>query len=101
EHGAHAGGLAQADARHVGLDILHGVVDGQTGGHAAAGRVDVQLDVLVRVFRFQKQQLGNDIVGDVIVDGKPQKHDAFLEHLGIDVVGPLAAARIFIDRNRA
>ena len=52
----------------VGLDVLHGVVDRQAGGDRAAGRVDVEGDVLLGVLRLEEEHLGDDQVGDVVVD---------------------------------
>ena len=65
---AHGHGDAHADGGHVGLDELHGVVDGQAGVDAAARAVDVQGDVLVRVLGLQMQQLRHHQVGHLIVD---------------------------------
>src|SRR5690606_10495125 len=47
QEGSHRAGLADADGADVGLDETHGVVDRQAGGDDAAGRVDVQADVLL------------------------------------------------------
>ena len=49
DHRGGRGGLPEADGRHVGLDELHRVVDGEEPGDLAAGRVDVDRDVLVGV----------------------------------------------------
>ena len=57
---AHAHRDADADGGHVGLDELHRVVDRQAGVHRAAGRVDVERDVLVGVLALQVQELGHD-----------------------------------------
>src|SRR5205814_1574109 len=38
--GGHAGRLPDAQGRHLGLDVLHGVVDREAGGHRAPRRVD-------------------------------------------------------------
>ena len=61
---AHAGGLPDAQRAHVRFDELHGVVDRESCGHDATRRVDVQVDVLVRIFGLQEQQLGDDETGD-------------------------------------
>ena len=45
---AHRHRDADADGLHVGLDELHRVVDREAGVDGAAGRVDVERDVLVR-----------------------------------------------------
>ena len=78
-------------------DKLHGVVDGETCGDRAAGRVDVEMDVLVRVFRLEKQQLGDDQVGHVILNRAHAENHSLLEQPGIDVVGALTACALFDD----
>ena len=65
-----------ADRLNVRLDVLHGVVDRQAGLDRAARRIDVERDVLVGILGLQKQQLGDDQVGDLVVDGRPQEDDA-------------------------
>src|SRR6185437_15340383 len=45
-----AGRLTDAHRADVELDELHGVVDGQTGGYHPTRAVDVELNVLFRVF---------------------------------------------------
>ena len=67
------------------LDVLHRVVDREQRRDDAAGRVDVQADVLVGVLGLEVQQLGHDQVADVVVDRRAQEHDALLEQAGVDV----------------
>ena len=95
EEGAHAGGHAQAVGLHVGLDELHGVVDGEPRGDAAAGTVDVQLDVLFGVFVLEVEQLGDHQVRDGVVDRHADEDDTVLQQQRVDVVGPFPAARLF------
>ena len=78
EQRAHGGGLADADGRHGRGDVGHGVVDGQAGGDAAAGRVDVERDGLFRVLGFEEEELGDDGGGDGLVDLAVQADDALL-----------------------
>ena len=58
----HRGGLADGDGGDVRLDELHGVVDGEPGGDDAAGRVDVEADIALRVFPLEEEELGDDQV---------------------------------------
>jgi hypothetical protein len=51
---AHAGGLSDAEGHHIVLDVLHRVVDGESSGDRSTRRVDVELDVLLRVFTAQR-----------------------------------------------
>ncbi len=68
---------------------MHGVVDGQPGGHAAAGAVDVEVDVGFGVLVGQDEHLGDDQVGHGVIDGGAQDDDAILEQAGIDIHRPL------------
>ncbi|MPM32284.1 hypothetical protein SDC9_78846 [bioreactor metagenome] len=97
QEGTHAGGKAAAQRGHVRLDELHGVVDGHAGRHAAAGRVNVERDVLVGILALQEQQLRHDEVGGLVVDLTHQEDHALFQQARVDVVGPLAAARLFDD----
>ena len=65
------------------------------GGDAAAGAVDVQVDVGLGVLVGQDQHLGDDQVGDGVVDGRAQDDDAVLEQAGIDIHRPLFTAAPF------
>ena len=80
---------------HVRLNELHGVVNGEPRRNAAAGTVDVQLDVLFGVFVLEIEQLGDHQVRNGVVDGGPDKDNAVLQQQRVDVVGPLTAARLF------
>ena len=55
------------------------------------GRVDVERDVLAGVLRLEVDELGDDEVGDRVVDRGAEEHDAVGEQPGVDVVRPLAA----------
>ena len=65
---AHRGGHAHAHRGDVAADELHRVVDRHAGGDRPAGAVDVQPDVGRGVLALEVQQLGADLVGDVVVD---------------------------------
>ena len=74
QQSAHAGCLTYAHGAHVGAHELHGVVNGKTRTDRAAGGVDVNVDILVRIFRLQEKQLCLNNVGNSIVDWNPQKY---------------------------
>lgn len=57
---AHRRRLAKTDGRHGRPDVLHRVVDRKPGRHAAARRVDVQRDRLLRVVGFEEEELRDD-----------------------------------------
>jgi len=65
---------------------LHGVVDGETGRHAAARRVDVEVYGLLRVLRFEEQELRYDAGGGRLFDFAIEADDAFFEEAREDVV---------------
>ena len=88
---AHRHGDADAHRRHVGLDELHRVVDRQPGVDRAAGRVDVERDVLVGVLGLQVEHLGDDQVGDLVVHGRAEEDDPLVEQPREDVELALAA----------
>ena len=89
----HRRGHADADRADRGAQVLHRVVDREPGGHDAAGRVDVQADVALRVLGLEVEQLGDDEVGHVVLDRVAQEDDPLLEEPAVDVVGPFAATR--------
>src|SRR5436190_940474 len=93
----HRGRLADAVGLHVGLDELHRVVNRHPGGDHAAGAVDVQQDVAIRVLGLEEQHLRDDQVGDAVVNRRAEKHDAVLEQARKDVVRALAPVRLFDD----
>ena len=95
QHRAHARRHAEAVGRHVAGQELHRVVDRQTRRDRAAGRVDVDVDVLLAVLHLEEEQLRDDQVRDVIVDRRADENDPVLQQARINVVAPLAAAGLF------
>ena len=79
-------------------DVLHGVVDREAARHHAAGAVDVEHDLLVGILALQEEKLGDDDVGDVVVDLGAEEDDAVLEQAAEDVPVALAAVRRLDDR---
>src|SRR2546428_776472 len=81
------------------LEDPHGLVDAYARRHRAAGGVDVKLDVLVGILGLQEEHLGDDQVGDLVLDVGREEDDPLLEEAGEDVVRPLPARGQF-DHNR-
>ena len=75
QHGRHGSCLPHAYGHDVRPDEGHGVQNGQAGRDRAAGRVNVNRNILFGVLRFQEKQLGDDQIGDLVVDRRPQKND--------------------------
>ena len=94
---AHTGRHARAQRRNIGLDEVHGVKNRQAGADRTARRVDVKRNVLVRILAFQEQQLCHHQVGRLVIDRPNQKDHPLLEQARVDVVRPLATARLLND----
>ena len=92
QESAHAGRHADAQGGHVGLDEVHGVENRHARADRPARRVDVQRNILVRVFAFQEQQLRHHEVGRLIIHRPHQEDHALFEQARVDVVGTLAAS---------
>src|SRR5690606_31954765 len=71
---------------HVVADPLHGVEDRHAGVDGAAGRVDVEVDVLVRVLRVQQQHLRADRVGVLVTYLGAEEDDPVRQQGGVDIV---------------
>src|SRR5581483_5786230 len=93
----HARRLPHAERRDLRLDVLHGVVDREAGGHRAARRIDVHVDVLLRVLGLEEEQLRDHQVREVITDRRTEDDDAIAKKPRVDVVGTLSASRLLDD----
>jgi Rrf2 family protein len=71
--------LADSDGHDIRLDEPHRVQDCQPGRDRAARRVDVDGNILLGIFGFEKQHLGDDQVGDAVVNRSPHEDDVFLQ----------------------
>src|SRR5689334_5092936 len=91
QQGAHRSTLANANCSHVGTDELHRVIDRHAGGNRAARRVDININVLLRILSFEEEQLGDDQVGDLIVNWRTQKNDVVFQESRVDVERPFTA----------
>ena len=88
----HGRGLPDADRAHIRPDKLHRIIDAHSRRDRTARRVDVQRNILLRIFGFQKQHLGRDQVRHIIVNGRTDKDDIVFQQARIDVIRALAAA---------
>ncbi len=94
---AEAGRPPDAHCRDGRPHVLHGVVDGQAGGHSTAWGVDVDLDLFLRIVRRQVHQLSDHEVGDDVVDGPADDDDPVPQQPRVDVKSPLAVAAFVLD----
>jgi hypothetical protein len=75
-----------------GLHELHRVVDRKACVDAAAGRVDVEADVLVGVLGLEEQHLRDDHVRRRVLDLGAEEDDSLAEQPREDVEGALEAS---------
>ena len=85
--------------RHVGPHVLHRVVDRHPRVHRAAGRVDVERDVALRVVGLEQQELRDDQVRDLVVDLAAEEDDPVAQKPRVDVERALGAA-VGLDHGR-
>ena len=64
---------ANAHRGHIGLDVIHRVEHSKAGSNRAAGGVDIKLDVFFRILALQKEELGDDQVGGVVLNRRRSK----------------------------
>ena len=83
---AHGCRHAGHHGHHVVRDELHGVIDGHTGGHGAAGRVDVQVNVRLGVLCGEQQHLRADEVSIRVAHLGAEPDDALLQEAVIHVI---------------
>src|SRR5207249_2795395 len=75
---------------YVAGQKLHRVVNGKAGGDIAAWRIDVDVDVLLRVFHLQEEQLRDHEIRYVIINRRSNENDAVFEQPRINVIAALA-----------
>ena len=93
----HAGGHADAGRRDIAAEIAHGVDHPEAGRDAAAGGVNVELDVALWIVVGKEEHLGDDDVGHFIGDRPADHDDAVFEKARVDVVSAFTAAGFFDD----
>ena len=79
---------------HRRRDHFHRVIDGETGVDESARAVYVHLDRLIGILGIQVEQLGDDQIGHLIGERHSEKDNALFQKKAVDVVGPLAPARV-------
>src|ERR1019366_5214934 len=85
------------DGGDVAADVLHHVVDRHARIRKAPRRVDVERDVLVWLVAGEVEDLGDQQVGDLVVDLLAEEHDPLLQEQREDVERPVAARGLVDD----
>ena len=94
---AHRSRHADANGRNIALDIVHGVVNRHACGYGAAGAVDIQRNILIRVLCFQIKQLSHDQRSGRVVYFIAQHDNAVIQQTGVNIKRTLAAAGLLYD----
>src|SRR5690606_18591810 len=94
QEGTHACRLTDTHRADVGLDELHGVVNRQAGSYRTARRIDIEMNIFIRVFRFEKQHLCNDEIGHVVFNGSYTENHTLFQETRVNIVRTLASCSL-------
>ena len=83
---SHACCHAHTDCGHITLDVLHGIIDRHARGDAAAGAVDIKLNILVRILGLQVQKLRHHQAGSGIIDFFRQENNAVIQQARKNII---------------
>ena len=67
KHRRHGCTGTDTNRRYFRTNILHRIINGKTGRDDASRAVNVKMDILIRIFRFQEKKLGNNDIGRVVI----------------------------------
>ena len=84
QHGAHGSRLSHTIRDDVRLDQIHRVQNREARRNRPARRVDVQIDIFLRVLSRQEQHLRNDKVRDVIIHWRAEENNVLLQQAGVN-----------------
>ncbi len=79
EDRTHAGRLPHAISCHGAFQELHGVINGKAGRNRTTRRIDVHVDVFIRVLTLEEKHLCNRKVADLVGDRRSDEDDAVLQ----------------------
>src|SRR3982075_2812048 len=98
------GSHARRNTHTIGSNItgheLHRIVNCQTGGNGAARRINVKINITLRILHLQKQELGNNAVCYEIINRSADDTEAIFEQSGINVISSFLVAAPFDDCRR-
>ena len=66
--GSHTSGESEINRNDFGFNVLHGIVNGQSGNDGTAGAVDVEVNGFGTILAVQIQHDTNNLVGQLIVN---------------------------------
>src|SRR3989344_2035760 len=84
--GAARGGHTDTDSGNVWFNMIHGINYGNSGTGRPAWRIDVQRDIFLRVLELKKKKLGDDNIGDVVINHPAEKYNAFAQKPRINII---------------
>ncbi len=90
EQRAHRSSLPHAKRGNRRTDELHRVIDRHAGGYDAARRIDVHVDLFLRVFCLEKEKLCANQHRHSVFNRSVHEDDALLEKARENIIGPFA-----------
>ena len=75
----HRRSLTDTVSNDVRLDQIHRVENGKTCSDRTTVRVDVNVDIAIRVFARKEEDLRDQQIGDLVVNRGAKEDDVFLE----------------------
>ena len=88
---AEAGGVSDTGRADGAGEMAHGIVDRQPGLNRAAWRADVQVDLALRTFSRQEEQLRHHQAAHTLLNRAIYHDDTLAQQPRKNVVGALAA----------
>ena len=93
----HGGCNANAIRVDVARHKLHGIVYRQTGRYGSARRIDVEVNVFLRLRHLKEKQLRDHRVCHGVVNFRSDKYDAVDQQPRVDVIRSLPLAGLLDD----
>ena len=82
QYGSHRSSHTCTDSSNITWNKLHGIVNTQSGIHTTARRIDIDRDILARVYRVQIEQLRLKRVCRIVIYLCTQKNNAIHHQSG-------------------
>src|SRR5690606_7799357 len=77
-----------------------GIVNCQTRINDTPRRVDIHVDLTIRVLPVQIQQLGHNQIGNLVIDRCSQQHNPLFQQQRENIVGAFAPAPLLYDHRK-